>query len=115
MANGGRTSISLGSEPFYDFSCSNCARDDKHTEGESFCVECNETFCTSCLVFHNKIAIMRQHKLLDKTKMAARGPQQELVQLPTSRCTAHPDQLINIYCGQHDLVCCTVCIAEDHR
>ena len=114
MATGGRASISLGSEPFYYFSCSNCADDNKHTEGECFCVECNETFCTSCLVYHNKIAAMRIHELLDKTKMETRRPQ-DLLKQPTSRCTAHPDQIINMFCGEDDLVCCTVCIAEDHR
>ena len=115
MATGGGGSIYFSSEPFYDFSCSVCANDDKHTEGELYCVECDEVFCTSCLVFHNKIAKMKKHELLDQTKMVTRRPQQDLVQLPTAMCTAHQGQVINMYCGQDDLVCCTVCIAEDHR
>ena len=126
MATGGGGSFSLGSEPFYDFFCSNCAKDNKHTEGESFCVECNETFCTSCLVFHNKIAAMSQHELLDMLTRKSRLEEEQLpvvkpskedpeVHLPTTECTVHAGQMINMYCGQHDVVCCTVCIAEDHR
>ena len=115
MATGGGGSISLSSEPFYDFSCSNCASENKHSEGERYCVECDEIFCTSCLEFHNRMAKMRQHKLLDQNNMATRKPVRDLVQLPTAMCIAHAGQVNNMYCGQDDLVCCTVCIAEDHR
>ena len=115
MATGERGSVYFSSEPFFDFSCSVCANDNKLSEGERFCVECDETFCTSCLVFHNRIAKNRKHELLDHSNMVNRRPPQDMVQLPTAICSAHEGQVINMYCGQDDLVCCTVCIAEDHR
>ena len=58
---------------------------------------------------------MRQHELLDQGKLIARKPQLHFDQLPTSRCTVHPGRVIDMYCGQDEIVCCTVCIAEDHR
>ena len=127
MATGGGGSrpISLSSETFFDFPCSNCAKDNKLSEGERFCVECNETFCTSCLIFHNKIAAMRQHEMVDQltrksqleavTKTSEYLQDTQAVQLPTTECTVHAGQIINMYCGQDDGVCCTVCIAENHR
>ena len=115
MATGGGGSIYASSEPYYDFSCSNCASENKLSEGERYCVECDEIFCTPCLNHHNRMAKMRQHKLLDQNNMVARKPKEDLVQLPTTMCTAHPGQGINMHCGQDDLVCCTVCIAESHR
>ena len=116
MATGGGGSILQSSEPVNDFSCFVCAIcvDGKNTKGERFCVECNEVFCTSCLVFHNRIAINRQHELLDQDKMVARKQQLHSVPLPTSRCTVHPGHVIDMYCGQDDVVCCYVCIKEDH-
>ncbi|XP_045173260.2 uncharacterized protein LOC123534869 [Mercenaria mercenaria] len=35
--------------------------------------------------------------------------------LPTGDCDDHPGNVIQMYCGEHDLLCCTVCVAVDHR
>ena len=68
-----------------------------------------------CLACHNKIAAMRHHELIGKSEMATRGPTQDLLPLPNSRCAVHPEEALKMYCRQDDVVCCTVCIAEDHR
>ena len=41
-------------------------------------------------------------------------PQQELSD-EYELCEYHAGQAIKMYCQQHDAVCCTVCISEEHR
>ncbi|XP_053387319.1 uncharacterized protein LOC123542048 [Mercenaria mercenaria] len=38
----------------------------------------------------------------------------KLVSFPTKRCLKHPGEIINIYCGDHDVVCISSCKVLEH-
>ena len=115
MATGGGfgRSIDIGSDVLYDFTCTPCAYNNRNEEAESYCVECREYFCVSCIKDHNKFAIMRAHQILDKAEMSAAGPQQTSTVL-TEKCEEHNGNTIDTYCPVHQAVGCGTCIALKH-
>ncbi|XP_045183376.2 uncharacterized protein LOC123541820 [Mercenaria mercenaria] len=115
MATGGSLSRALqgGHEPFYDFNCSLCEKEGKHMEAVRYCEECFVYMCDSCVNYHNRFPLNSRHKLLDQSQFTTLN-QPALKSFPTKRCLKHPGELINIFCEDHDVVCCSVCKALDH-
>ncbi|XP_045171828.2 uncharacterized protein LOC123533913 [Mercenaria mercenaria] len=117
MASGRDMSSSVlgSSDVIHDFSCTPCFEDGKNMEAINFCVNCQTYFCESCVGMHNKL--LKSHSVLHQAAMKAgsRTQSKTTAILPTGDCDDHPGNVIQMYCGDHDLVCCTVCIAVDHR
>ncbi|XP_053378474.1 uncharacterized protein LOC123534503 [Mercenaria mercenaria] len=65
---------------------------------------------TTCTRYHRRIAASKSHKLLD-TDDAKTASVSSMV----TKCRYHPDRDIEMYCGTHDMVYCTKCIATEHR
>ncbi|XP_053390422.1 uncharacterized protein LOC128553314 [Mercenaria mercenaria] len=111
MAEGGDlTSVKDGSDADFELVCTPCGEDDIREEAVKFCVECNQYLCTTCARCHRRIAASKSHKLLDRedaknTSMVAM----------TAKCRYHPDRDIEMFCGTHDMVYCTKCVATEHR
>ncbi|XP_053387131.1 uncharacterized protein LOC128550958 [Mercenaria mercenaria] len=103
------------SDEIFDFTCSPCAEQNKNSEAVRYCVECQDYYCQSCADMHKMFPAMRGHKLLNKADFSSSSHQQNLPQVPTERCHNHKTKLIDMYCRDHDEVCCTSCVAENHR
>ncbi|XP_045193522.2 uncharacterized protein LOC123549464 [Mercenaria mercenaria] len=105
------------SDIIYEFSCTPCSEDGKNTEAEYQCVDCRTFFCSRCLLFHNRV--FKLHTILNKDSLASSHCQPDATSASKSIlqdvCSKHPAEIIKMYCALHDLVCCTVCIAMDHR
>ncbi|XP_053387069.1 transcription intermediary factor 1-beta-like [Mercenaria mercenaria] len=115
MATGGSFSRTLegGHEPFYDFSCTPCENEGKNMEAVRYCEECFVYMCDSCVRGHNRFPLHTRHQLLDQSQFG-KVAQTKLVSFPTKRCLKHPGEIINIYCGDHDVVCCSSCKVLEH-
>ncbi|XP_053388419.1 transcription intermediary factor 1-beta-like, partial [Mercenaria mercenaria] len=103
------------SDEIFDFTCSPCAEQNKNREAVRYCVECQDYYCQSCTDMHKMFPAMRGHKLLNKADFNSSSHQQNLPQVPTERCNVHKTKVIDMYCRDHDEVCCTSCVAENHR
>ncbi|XP_053387491.1 uncharacterized protein LOC128551108 [Mercenaria mercenaria] len=103
------------SDEIFDFTCSPCAEQNKNREAVRYCVECQDYYCQSCTDMHKMFPAMRGHKLLNRADFSSSSHQQNLPQVPTERCYNHKTKLIDMYCRDHDEVCCTSCVAENHR
>lgn len=116
MAAGSDLSRTLrgGHELFYDFECTLCDREGKHSEAIIYCEDCLVYMCDSCVIQHNKFPLHARHQLLDQSQFATIN-KPAVVSFPTKRCSKHPGELISIFCGDHDDVCCSVCKAFEHR
>ncbi|XP_053387770.1 uncharacterized protein LOC123542980 [Mercenaria mercenaria] len=116
MATGGELSRTLegGHETFYDFPCSLCETDERHVEAVRYCEECFVYLCEPCVRNHNKFPLNTRHQLLDQSQFV-KVAKSKLVSFPTKRCLKHTGELITIYCGDHDVVCCGSCRALDHN
>ncbi|XP_053382860.1 probable E3 ubiquitin-protein ligase MID2 [Mercenaria mercenaria] len=113
----GRSQIDA-SDAFHDFSCSPCSEDGKNTEALYHCIICQAFYCQTCVNFHNKFT--KNHSVTDRTSDAfgqefGKSATKSSKVLPTDVCEEHHGEEVKMYCGHHDLVCCTVCIAVKHR
>ncbi|XP_053387873.1 uncharacterized protein LOC123542058 [Mercenaria mercenaria] len=110
MAGADNLSRSLkgGHEPFYDFSCVLCEKEGRHVEAVKFCDECSVYMCISCIKYHNRFPLNARHKLLDQSQFIT------ISKSSLTRCINHPGELINIFCGDHGVVCCSVCKTVQH-
>ncbi|XP_053386552.1 uncharacterized protein LOC128550792 [Mercenaria mercenaria] len=101
-------SIAEGPEQIFD-TCSPCSESGSTKEADKFCVE----FCAKCLLDHNKFPALRSHQILDKPGQNNRN--ETGTSLPTERCSIHHGKLVDMFCKDHDEVCCAACIAMKHR
>ncbi|XP_045201926.2 uncharacterized protein LOC123555338 [Mercenaria mercenaria] len=114
MASGGAVdqNVDESSDSIHDFPCKPCSDDGKNIEGVNFCAECQTYFCQACIVHHNKC--FKTHTLYKKSGIKS-GKIQYQQQAAGLACDKHPGNPIQMYCGEHDDVCCAVCIAVDHK
>ena len=79
--------------------CDPCSRNNKAKSGCYSCKNCNEYMCGECYGEHRHCSSSEEPRHSH----------------PTERCSRHPSELLQMFCGKHDDVCCTVCIALDHK
>ncbi|XP_053373975.1 tripartite motif-containing protein 66-like [Mercenaria mercenaria] len=115
MATGGKSQTDA-SDVIHDFPCFPCSEEDKNTEAFYECVDCHTHYCQRCMDGHNRF--VKNHTILDKHAMKSGRSQRRQsphANLPEYTCDEHHGEVIKMFCGYHDIVCCTVCIAVKHR
>ncbi|KAL4221097.1 hypothetical protein ACF0H5_019358 [Mactra antiquata] len=115
MENKGR-SMDKSSEDTFDFICTNCDGNGKIVEAVRYCIECSGYCCQTCTDLHKTFLIMKDHNLLDASQgnQASNQPS-NLPEFPTERCNLHTGKVIDMYCEEHNEVCCCTCIATHHK
>ncbi|XP_052781841.1 uncharacterized protein LOC128218265 isoform X2 [Mya arenaria] len=112
MASNFESSIQRGCDFIHDFVCSPCEEDDLNTEAQYFCNQCTKYYCVNCVLVHNKL--FKRHSVLDRTDMTKWAAAPGMVDV-LERCERHPGEALKLVCGDHDQLCCPVCVAMDHR
>ncbi|KFB40828.1 AGAP001328-PA-like protein [Anopheles sinensis] len=92
--------------------CSSCSDDASAT---SWCVECAEFICDSCVQAHQRLKITKEHTI--KPKEAACSEQTGSNGLPGKNimCEMHPQEKLSLYCETCDRLTCRDCQLVDHR
>lgn len=124
-----RQSVMDGSDCAYDYTCATCEEDGENTEANHYCSNCGKQFCDTHLKMHN--VLFKKHTVQGREKvsmwlstsinsstgenisisnMSICSREEELKQM----CSLHAVE-IQTYCRDHDVVCCTVCVATKHR
>ncbi|XP_045212752.2 uncharacterized protein LOC123563792 [Mercenaria mercenaria] len=110
MTEGGHLkSLKDSSDADFEFSCTPCGEDDIREEAFKYCPESQEYLCTTCTRHHSRQRATRSHKLLNKDEAKTDSVD------ANAKCRYHSDRDIEMYCGTHDMVYCTTCIATEHR
>ncbi|XP_053382667.1 E3 ubiquitin-protein ligase TRIM33-like [Mercenaria mercenaria] len=112
MATGG---CEITSDEIFNFKCTPCSKKNKNREAVKYCVECQGYCCRSCVDIHEDFPALEGHQLLDKSDFKSTGITSDLPDLPTVRCKIHTVKVMDMYCGNHDVVGCTSCMALSHR
>ncbi|XP_045165599.2 uncharacterized protein LOC123529352 [Mercenaria mercenaria] len=102
MAEG---SIKDGSDADSDIACTPCGEANIREEAVKYCLDCQQYMCTTCSTYHGRQKATRFHKLLDR----------DTAKPVSAKCLYHPNRDIEMYCGTHDMVYCSKCIATKHR
>ncbi|XP_063411375.1 E3 ubiquitin-protein ligase TRIM33-like [Mytilus trossulus] len=90
--------------------CAGCQCDNEDITDISWCSDCNELVCKACSNAHERLS--PPHKVV---------PTQDVQQPPYSflnlsnNCKNHPDQVISLYCCQHDKEICDSCVPVSHQ
>ena len=94
-------------------SCKACARDNETTTATSWCVNCCESLCESCVRHHRRNKQTYQHKIDDIANlMKDTGSSLQQVDL---NCTEHLGKILEAFCYDHSVVCCMTCVMLKHR
>nr|XP_034329578.1 uncharacterized protein LOC117690200 isoform X3 [Crassostrea gigas] len=93
--------------------CAICLRDDKQVKAESWCHGCQEMICETCKDLHKIVVTLRKHKI---TALALKNQIEDL-QFPDmdEPCRSHAGKFIEVFCLDHEKLCCSVCFAIEHR
>ncbi|KAL4216851.1 Transcription intermediary factor 1-alpha [Mactra antiquata] len=110
-----RGSILKTSEETFDFICTSCADNNLIKEALKYCVECQKYYCKDCLTSHQQFALLKGHTFLDNSSVKPQGQPSSLPAFPTKQCSQHIGKIMDMFCKTHDVVCCYVCAAEDHK
>lgn len=94
-----------GSDMLPEKPCLVCEKNKRHSAAIDYCQDCTIFLCKNCLVLHS--TMYYGHKVVD----IAYAPNS----FPTEKCSIHPTELIDTYCGNHDEVCCHQCKDKHHR
>ncbi|WAR01957.1 TRI33-like protein, partial [Mya arenaria] len=86
--------------------CSKCKENDFNAEAQHFCLECEHYLCDKCVKLHNGY-----HK---KHNVYGRGDTEKWVVSSIDRCHQHGKEL-EVHCDDHQELCCSVCVALNHR
>ena len=92
--------------------CSPCSREGRSVEATKFCKDCDEFLCEKCVHDHRKFVVTRDHKITIKPTVVASPRQKSKL---TEKCTNHEGKVIELFCSDHDELCCSVCVAVAHR
>ncbi|KAM7363168.1 tripartite motif-containing protein bonus isoform 6-T6 [Cochliomyia hominivorax] len=102
---------STGSKSSTNIPCSSCSDNNIAT---SWCVDCSEYICDSCVQAHQRLKITKDHTI--KPKEEANNEQ-----LPSSAvdklhmCVLHPQEKLSLYCETCEKLTCRDCQLSDHR
>ncbi|XP_045173789.2 uncharacterized protein LOC123535264 [Mercenaria mercenaria] len=110
MASGGEDT----SDEMFNFKCTVCAKRNGNKKAVKYCVECQGYCCQACVDTHEVFPTLVTHNLLDRASLKS-AITTDLPEIPTQRCTIHETNLMNMYCENHDVVGCTICITQEHR
>ena len=101
------------SDEYFDNVCSRCFNVNNHTEGDHYCMECQDYYCSKCATKHLEYPALSNHTVIGKsdTKYKLIG---SFKPVPTERCHHHNTKLVDMYCTAHKKVGCHACMTLEH-
>ena len=105
MASGGGE-LTLSDE-CYDVNCTICSKKNRIKQATSYCRDCTKYLCADCVEIH--INHIEDHTLVDVHDVG------QLDDVLTEKCGKHRDQVIELFCVDHDELACTLCATLEHR
>lgn len=105
--------ILMGEKP-NDSMCAACIRDKKQVKAESWCYDCQETICALCKELHKKFVSLQKHKISPMTTLQDQDDKLQFLVVDET-CSSHADKCVEVFCLDHDRLCCSICFATQHR
>ncbi|XP_062574815.1 transcription intermediary factor 1-beta-like [Saccostrea cucullata] len=89
--------------------CAACERENETEGADNYCLSCCEALCDNCTKCHRKNRVSRDHKicLLDEVKSVPK--------FANILCKKHKGRSIELFCNDHEEICCTMCCSIEHR
>ena len=104
--------LNNASEPVTDYTCTVYEENDVHSEALYYCNSCMKTLCTTCEQLHRQM--FRKHRVLDSESISD-WTLSSIQISPVERCSIHSDKPVELFCENHDELCCYLCVSTTHR
>ncbi|XP_047998746.1 E3 ubiquitin-protein ligase TRIM33 [Leguminivora glycinivorella] len=94
-----------------DQHCSSCEEPEPAT---SYCTDCAEFICDSCVQAHQRLKITKDHTIKSKEEAI----QEQQASQPAAHdmfCTEHPQERLSLFCETCDRLTCRDCQLQHHR
>ena len=91
--------------------CTPCGTENTSIAASKFCNDCQEYLCLSCVKYHMKLGITRNHELVEITNIFLK---RSLSKKTEERCLKHSGKVIGMFCSLHEEIGCHECMADNH-
>uniref|UniRef100_K1PYX1 Transcription intermediary factor 1-beta n=1 Tax=Magallana gigas TaxID=29159 RepID=K1PYX1_MAGGI len=91
--------------------CMFCKREELTVLATHWCKSCAEPLCEDCKRFHTRVPILQGHKIVEISQMEKWS---EAVDIEDT-CVIHRGRTVDIFCKDHNDLCCGVCFANRHK
>lgn len=89
--------------------CDPCLRNEQSSKAVKVCTECEESMCQLCVKAHQSFKAFTSHHLVNVDVF----PQS--VFTSKQYCKIHTEKILDLFCTQHDTLCCRSCMTDKHR
>ncbi|OWF40007.1 uncharacterized protein LOC110464376 [Mizuhopecten yessoensis] len=93
--------------------CDACLRDDQKVTAHVWCRECMEAICKTCGDAHGKNKMSSKHTTIPWEDYA-RTSYSPVVSV-NETCPEHDGKRLELFCLDHNSLCCSMCITLSHR
>lgn len=113
MAEGGElgTSDNEASDILIDLGCSICEENGRTTEAVFYCAQCDKRMCMACSELHRQLYL--KHVIYDQDNIGKWS--RKSINITTDMCEVHSDKEAELFCHDHNDVCCYICTSTKHR
>lgn len=88
--------------------CVPCSRAAEDKDAVYHCQDCRESLCETCYSYmHQRIEGFQKHTV-------SKNPITENLDM-NDKCVIHPNEILEKYCASHQLLCCKICLATEHK
>ncbi|CAG2254017.1 TRIM56 [Mytilus edulis] len=93
--------------------CNSCQINNDMKMAISWCTICEEAFCEQCAKCHKSFKVSAKHKLISFNEIQLGNSDLKISEVLS--CEEHPDKIVEVYCEDHSMPCCTLCATLSHR
>lgn len=91
--------------------CLFCKREELSIIAKHWCKSCSEPICDDCKRFHKRVPSLKNHRIVELHNIEQWN---EAIDIDEN-CTIHKGKVFELFCKNHNELCCVVCFANQHK
>ncbi|XP_062592862.1 uncharacterized protein LOC134254352 [Saccostrea cucullata] len=91
--------------------CMFCKRLEKTVLANHWCKSCIEAICEDCKSLHRAAPSLQNHKIVKLSNIKEVNSEIEIEE----SCPLHTGKVIDVFCHDHQELCCSVCLVKQHK
>ena len=92
--------------------CDPCQKNKTKSDVHTYCRNCRNALCERCAKTHRGLRSCKNHIVLSVDQFEAAISS---LKVDEEFCTKHDGKVMEHFCQTHSKLCCSTCIAEEHR